>query len=151
MSIIKILFADNDKDDFILFRDALNETKIPAEISNVNDGEHLMEVLKSSSTLPDILFLDLNMPRKNGLECLIEIKLLKNCKQLPIIIFSTSYDQKMVDQLYKNGARYYVRKPAKFLDLKVAIQNVINLTINEKLNQPTRENCVIKSEPKSIL
>ena len=151
MSLIKILFADNDKDDFMLFRDALNETKIHAEISSVYDGEHLIEVLKNSSTLPDILFLDLNMPRKNGFECLIEIKLLKNCMQLPIIIFSTSYDQKMVEQLYKNGARYYVRKPAEFSDLKCTIQNAINLTINGKLKQPTMADFVIKGELKTII
>ncbi len=129
MRILKILFADNDKDDCMLFKDAVQELSVSAEILNVYDGEQLMYALNNATILPDILFLDLNMPRKNGFECLIEIKLLSKYDQLPIIIFSTSYEQNMVNLLYKNGASYYIRKPAEFSELKKVIHEVVKLTI----------------------
>jgi DNA-binding response OmpR family regulator len=124
---------------------------LPAEIFNVHDGEQLMYELNNASTLPDILFLDLNMPRKNGLECLLEIKLLNKYDLLPIIIFSTSYEQSMVNLLYKNGANYYVRKPAEFSELKSVIQEVISLTIKGNISQPAKENFVLRGQLRNTL
>jgi len=76
---LNILLADDDIDDCIFFKEALEEFTIPSNLTTVNDGEQLMQILTDETNqLPNILFLDINMPRKNGFECLSEIKLNKN-------------------------------------------------------------------------
>ena len=87
---VNILLADDDSDDCLFFKDVLDELNLPTLLTTVHNGEQLMEVLLKSTELPDILFLDLNMPRKNGFECLSAIKQTKKLNQVPVIIFSTS-------------------------------------------------------------
>ena len=94
--------------------------------------------------LPDVLFLDLNMPRKNGFECLLEIKLNKTLKQLPVIVFSTALEQEGVNQLFKNGAQHFIRKPPEFSKLQKVIQRAITLIMRENILQPLRETFVIE-------
>jgi len=98
-----LLLADDDEDDCDFFKEALDELHLPTSLVTVNDGVQLMDFLseKSVENLPDILFLDLNMPRKNGLECLREIKQNEAYKNLPVIIFSTSLDRDIVDLVYE--------------------------------------------------
>ena len=82
-----LLLADDDEDDRIFFNEALQELPIDTSLNTVNDGQQLMNLLTSiSTTLPDIIFLDLNMPLKTGYECLKEIKLNEKLKCLPVII-----------------------------------------------------------------
>ncbi len=83
------------------------------------------------------------MPRKNGFECLSETKLDKKLKQLPVIIFSTSHGEEVVNLLYKNGAQYFMRKPADFLQLKKVIQHALTLIAQENISKPTRKNFVL--------
>lgn len=125
---LHILLADDDKDDRFLFQEALSELPISTELKTVHDGEQLMNYLnENAKNLPDVLFLDLNMPRKNGFECLSEIKITDELKHLPVIMFSTSYprdmhyEQDMINMLYKIGAHDYIRKPANFGELKEVI------------------------------
>ncbi len=122
---LHILLADDDKDDRFFFKDALSKLSIPNKFTSVDDGEQLMSYLtKNSHTLPDVLFLDLNMPRKNGAECLTEIKLNKKLQHLPVIIYSTSLHETIADELYENGAHYYVRK-GDLVELKKTLQRVL--------------------------
>ena len=133
---LNILLADDDMDDCIFFTEALQELEVKARIKTVFNGEQLMLLLRDdASLLPDILFLDLNMPRKNGVACLQEIKQDPKLKELPIIILSTSIDKKMADQLYSSGAHHYISKPANFSELKKLIQQAISLTCYHKRNQ----------------
>jgi CheY-like chemotaxis protein len=88
---INILLADDDKADCLLFKDALEELPINAFLTIVENGEQVIEVLTNAkNNLPDVLFLDLNMPRKNGFATLGEIKRNSELYKLPIVIFSTS-------------------------------------------------------------
>jgi CheY-like chemotaxis protein len=123
-----ILLADDDKDDGILFQEILDEIPLSTQLTTVYNGEQLMKLLNEKEPLPDILFLDLNMPRKNGLECLKEIRLTEKLKGLPVIIFSTSYESEIVNRLYKNGAQYYIRKPTDFTQFKKVIYQALILT-----------------------
>ena len=93
--------------------------------------------------LPHILFLDLNMPRKNGFECLSEIRQNNKLKDLPVVIFSTSFEQEVVNLLYKNGAHYFIRKPSVFLQFKEIILHALLLILDKNVSQPTRENFVL--------
>lgn len=148
---LSILLADDDKDDRFFFSMALEALTVPTQFAIVMDGEKLMAYLdENSHQLPDVLFLDLNMPRKNGFECLSEIKINKKLKQLPVIIYSTSFEQDVVNLLYKNGAQYYIRKPAEFSQLKKLIQQTVALLTRDlpagktgNILQPTIENFVL--------
>ena len=96
-----------------------------------------------ANKLPDILFLDLNMPRKTGHECLLEIKLNDYLKELPVIIYSTSLNSDIVNSLYESGANYYVRKPGDFSELKKVIFEVLTITSQNDPQQRSKEKFVI--------
>jgi CheY-like chemotaxis protein len=141
---LNLLLADDDTDDCVFFNDALGKLSLSTHLTAVHDGEQLMQVLtKEATELPHVLFLDLNMPRKNGFECLLEIKLNEKLKHLPVIIFSTSLEQEVVNLLYKNGAQYFIRKPSEFSQLEKIIQQALTLTAQENISQPTREKFVL--------
>ncbi|MES2379422.1 MAG: response regulator [Bacteroidota bacterium] len=143
---ISILLADDDRDDCLLFKEALEELPIQTVLTTVHDGEQLMQILtKNTDKLFHILFLDLNMPRKNGFTCLKEIKDNDLLKLLPVIIFSTSYDEHIADLLYKEGATHYICKPAHFSELKKVIQQVLTLVTENNSLQPSKKNLFLIS------
>lgn len=110
----------------------------------MHDGEQVMEFLiNKGDEFPDVLFLDLNMPRKNGFECLSEIKSNSKLVHLPVIVFSTSFEQSVVNSLYENGAQYFIRKPAAFSQFKNIILKSLTLIAQGNISQPTRENFVL--------
>ena len=143
---VNILLADDDGDDCLLFKDALNELAIRATLTTVHNGEQLMELLLNSHELPDILFLDLNMPRKNGFECLSEIKQNEKLKQLPVIIFSTSFEPDIVSLLHKNGAQHYICKPNEYWILLKVIHQVVTITPRLNFHQPSIDDFVLSPE-----
>lgn len=141
----KLLLADDDLDDRLFFEDAVEELFTSYKLSTVTDGVELMELLSDDSEqLPDILFLDINMPRKNGCECLAEIKANDILKDIPVVIFSTSLDMEIVNKLYENGAHYYIRKPGDFNVLKKVIYQATVLLKEDNINQPERNNFIIQ-------
>ena len=140
-----LLLADDDIDDCIFFEDALKELPISATLSTVNNGIQLMNyLLAKSDNLPDVLFLDLNMPRKSGIECLTEIKMIDKLKDLPVIISSTSFNTEVVDLFYQKGAHYYIRKPGEYEKLRKVILEAVTLTSQNKLTQPTRDKFILE-------
>jgi CheY-like chemotaxis protein len=142
----KLLLADDDMDDCIFFKEALEELSPDSTLVTVKDGVELMQFLTApSGDLPDTVFLDLNMPRKTGYECLSEIKLIPGLKHLPVIVFSTSFNPEMLKMLYENGAHYYLRKPGEFSMLKELIQKSLNLVSSHNKKQPPIENFVLFS------
>lgn len=141
-----LLLADDDDDDCDFFKEALDEIPVTANLSMVHDGVQLMERLENTTlnNLPDVVFLDLNMPRKNGLECLAEIKANQKLQNLPVIIFSTSLDSEIVDNLYKKGASYYIRKPGDFSKLKKVIEKALTTASENQFKQPERANFILQ-------
>ncbi len=141
---MNILLADDDADDCFFFKEALAGCPQTTNLKTVPDGEQLMHLLINEKyELPDVLFLDLNMPRKNGFECLSEIKLNNKLKKLSVVIFSTSFEQEVVNQLYQNGAQYFIRKPSEFSQFKIIIQQTLVRIMQVNNLQPLRENFVI--------
>lgn len=126
---LNILLADDDTDDCLFFKEAVS-TFIPSKnFSAVHDGEQLMQLLTDETgKLPDVLFLDLNMPRKNGFECLTEIKQNNKLKKLPVVIFSTSKAYDSINVLFKTGADVYIRKPSNFEQLVQLIKYALPMT-----------------------
>lgn len=127
---LKILLADDDKDDRLLFSMALEELAIPSKLETFVDGEKLMDYLfENNDQLPDIIFLDINMPRKSGIECLSEIKQNKKLKELPVIVVSTSNSRDLIDKVFKRGADVYIQKPSDFLKLKQVIFHALSIAV----------------------
>lgn len=123
---IHVLLADDDEDDRLFFSDAFEELKINTVVKTVNDGVELMKyLLHNPNMIPHILFLDLNMPFKTGLECLAEIKSQAHLKDMAIAIYSTSASEKEIEETFVQGANVYIKKPGDFGTLKKVLGEVI--------------------------
>ena len=95
---LHILLADDDEDDRLIFREAINEVKVKTKLTVVNDGVQLMDYLQQTEDeLPHIVFLDLNMPRKGGIECLRDIRNDPKLSNLSIAIYSTSASEEDIE------------------------------------------------------
>ena len=116
---LHILLADDDDDDRLSFKDAFEELKVKTVVTMVNDGVELMDFLQNPGIdLPHIVFLDLNMPRKSGMQCLKEIRSNHKLKELSIAVYSTSALEKDIEETFINGANIYIKKPNDFEVLK---------------------------------
>jgi CheY-like chemotaxis protein len=141
--LLNLVLADDDKDDRFFFEKILKELPIQTRLSTVDDGEKLMQYLaENHKKLPDVLFLDLNMPRKNGSECLEQIKADKRLKDLPVIIYSTSLHDDVADLLYEKGAHYYIQK-ADIIELKKVVHYALRLILEKKFERPGRDKFII--------
>lgn len=110
MSVKRVLIVDDDEDDRIFFQDALIEVDPAVKCEIANNGQEALVKL-SSTPYPELIFMDLNMPIMNGFACLTEIKNRETIKDIPIIILTTTSDQKTVKQSYALGASVYFKKP----------------------------------------
>ncbi len=123
-----VLLADDDEDDRLFFKDALDSLKVETEVHAIADGEKLMEYLEDEmNDLPHILFLDLNMPCKNGFECLDLIRISERLKNLTVAIYSTSSDDRDIETAFVKGANVYIKKPSDFETLKKTLAEVLNV------------------------
>lgn len=126
--IKNIILADDDADDCEFFEEALKEVSSETELTITRDGVELMNTLYEIVTEPpppDMIFLDLNMPRKNGFECLTEIRETPRWKNIPVVIFSTSANVDTIERAYSLGANCYIRKPGSHQLLKRAIETAL--------------------------
>ncbi|MBA3648545.1 MAG: response regulator [Chitinophagales bacterium] len=124
-----ILIVDDDSDDQELFTEAVDEVNPEIKCISAVNGQDALEFLREQDgKLPDFIFLDLNMPRLNGKQCLAEIKRSKRFRNIPVIIYTTSKLDEDVKETKKLGAAYFLTKPSKFSDLK----NAISFLVNEK-------------------
>jgi CheY-like chemotaxis protein len=122
---ITILMADDDEDDRMLAREALEECRLANNLHFVEDGEELMDYLchrgqysiSANSPRPGLILLDLNMPRKDGREALQEIKADPDLRQIPIVILTTSQAEEDIYRTYDLGANSYITKPVTFESL----------------------------------
>lgn len=123
-----ILLADDDEDDRAFFSEAITELKMDNKLTLFEDGKGLMDyLLHPDIKLPHILFLDLNMPGKTGLDCLKEIRANNRFKDVSVAIYSTSSSEKDIEDTFIEGANIYIKKPNDFSMLKKVIKEVINM------------------------
>ena len=142
---IYIILADDDPDDRDFFSDAFEELKIKTKVSLFNDGQQLMNyLLKPDSYLPHILFLDLNMPFKSGIECLNEIKGIDRLKDIAIAIYSTSASDEDIENTFINGANIYIKKPSEFETLKKILGNVVTTNWQYQTSGLNKDNFLLK-------
>lgn len=128
--MLEIILADDDSDDCHFFKKALEELSVSASLKTFHDGEHLMDYLQEKDRhLPSVIFLDINMPRKNGVECLSEIKQNKHLSEIPIVMFSTSNEWDIINMLFQSGAHVYIHKPKDFSQLKQVIYHALPIAL----------------------
>lgn len=142
---ITITLADDDEDDRLFFTDAFDELKINTNVTTCNDGIELMEYLKNPETiLPNILFLDLNMPRKNGFECLLDIKKDNRFDDIAIAIYSTSSSEEDIENTFVHGANIYIKKPSDFNSLKKVLSEVVTINWQYHTSGLNKENFLMR-------
>jgi len=125
---MNIVLVDDDEDDRILFKEVIEEIPIRTKLSLFNDGQELMDYLiLSNEQLPDLIFLDLNMPIKNGLQCLKEIRDNPDLNHIVIAIYSTSSSDKDIEDTLVNGANIYITKPTNLMKLKQVVKKVLQI------------------------
>lgn len=107
-----ILLGDDDDDDANLFREAISELPGKFAFYHVKDGEEVLQFLEEK--MVDLLFLDLNMPNLNGIDCLKQIRANRFLHQLPVIIYSTSNNMVYIENCFREGASRYIVKPYSY-------------------------------------
>ena len=136
-----VLMADDDKDHALLFERIILKEFPSMKVSYVSDGAQLMQYLHLHPV--DILFLDLNMPCKNGYECLREIKKESGLNDLPIVVYSASANLNDIQKSFLNNADFYLVKPFITEHLKTAIKMI--LSVDWKNDPPIRRHYFINN------
>tara|TARA_R110000868_G_scaffold28633_2_gene107199 strand:+ start:55327 stop:55773 length:447 start_codon:yes stop_codon:yes gene_type:complete len=142
---LNIALADDDEDDRFLFKDAIEEIKIKTKLSLFTNGKELMDYLiLPHIILPEVVFLDLNMPIKNGMQCLKEIRENAKLNDLSVAIYSTSSSEKDIEDTFIHGANIYINKPNSFGDLKAVIEKVLQLNWQYQTSALNRDNFLLR-------
>ena len=126
VKVKQVLLADDDQDDIDLFKEAVEGLEEQVEITVAKNGEQAIAILKSDEMDPDLVFLDINMPLKNGFECMEEIQSLSNEDDIPVILLSTHQNDELVKRAKALGAAGYIKKATSFLKYKTTIHDVLS-------------------------
>lgn len=123
----RFFIVDDDSDDQDLFIEAVNEVDSTIECVSASNCEEALDLLKNRKiSLPDMIFLDLNMPRLNGKQCLVELKREAHLRHIPVIIYSTSSEKRDIEETSRLGAAHFLTKPNKFEELCKALTFVVS-------------------------
>lgn len=143
--ILNVALADDDEDDRLFFQEAIEDIAIKTKLSLLNDGKELMDYLNLPNTiLPNLVFLDLNMPIKNGMQCLKEIRSNPALNKICIAIYSTSSSEKDIEETFVNGANIYLNKPNSFSKLREAIEKVLQINWQYHTSNLNRDNFLLR-------
>jgi len=126
MNGMRIYLAEDDQDDINFFGEALGEVSDASTLEVFGDGHDLLEHLKNGETLPEIIFLDINMPVMNGLECLKRIRENSRFDHIPVIMLTTTSARATIELAYNDGANLFVKKPYNYRDPRAMIQFVVS-------------------------
>lgn len=129
-TIINIILAEDDIDDQNIFQIALQEIDSSIQTQFVSNGKELLKLLESAKT-PDLIFLDLEMPYKNGLECLLAIKDDPLLEKIPVVVFSSTTKPSNIQTAYEMGAHLFFIKPPIYSDYLSSLKAIFNLNWNE--------------------
>lgn len=132
---MNVLLIEDDAIEVMKLERAISKLGVDHQLIKARDGEEALQLLQSGSSLPDIVFLDLNMPRINGIDFLKELKADERLKFLPTIILTTSANRKDMLECYNIGVAGYLIKPLKYDDyvnkIKIALEY---WSVNELIN-----------------
>ncbi|MEJ7644178.1 MAG: response regulator [Chryseolinea sp.] len=127
MNYQTILLVDDDEEDQEIFQDALKEIDPLILCSFANDGEEAMSLLGGAAVVkPDLMFIDMNMPKLNGKQVLRELKSSGSLEDIPVVMYSTFFGPKDIDEINSLGAVHYLVKATKFSDLCDALREILS-------------------------
>ncbi|MBK9731779.1 MAG: response regulator [Chitinophagaceae bacterium] len=142
---LHIFLADDDEDDRVLFKEAIESIHPNFQLTTFMSGQDLINFLSHfENPPPDLIFLDINMPCKNGKVCLKEIRSIHKFEQVPIIMFTTSSNEKDIQETFSYGANKYVLKSDFFEDEKAIFKELFAQYEKGSLIHPTREKFLLK-------
>ena len=136
-----ILLAEDDIDDTEIFTMAMSELKIPYVMRRAENGDVLFVLLKER--VPYILFLDIHMPCRDGLSCIVEIRKNRAYDKLPVIMYTSHLSQKIIEESYRNGANLYLTKTAVFADLVKNLKKIFAIDWKNYLHFPPQDQFVL--------
>ncbi len=127
-----ILMADDDADDVLVVESAINESKCEIDFRSVKDGDEAIDYLlgngpfkdRESAPRPSLILLDLNMPRKDGLQTLREIRNNPEIRTIPVVILTTSRDKELMLRIYRLGGSAFISKPSVYKDMVKAMDRL---------------------------
>jgi len=136
---VKILLAEDDKDDQELFIDAVDAADVPSVVTAVENGQELVDTLRDKSQPdPDIIFIDINMPVKGGKQALEEIKGDRELRDIPAVMLSTWDHPADIEDTFDKGADLYVQKPNSFAGFVLLLKKVFFLHWTKALLSPVK-------------
>ena len=135
MKEIHILLVEDNEGDILLTTEALEEGRIINKVSVVKDGKQAIDFLNQKeafheASLPNLILLDINLPKKNGHEVLKYIKASKNFRHIPIIMLTTSSSESDIIQAYNHYANCFITKPVDVNEFMTAVAKIENFWIN---------------------
>ena len=139
-----VLLAEDDNDDYYIFSLAIEQIPFTVLLTRAENGELLMKLLDEKT--PDILFLDMLMPCKDGHQCLKEIRSNKKYDSLPIIVYSSLKDLKNIELCYREGSNLYAIKPNSFEELKTVLERILSIDWKKVLYFPKRSDFVLNPQ-----
>jgi len=126
LQVSKVLMIDDDEDDCMVFKMALAETDRDVKFIYLNGCDGMEATIQQTN--PDLIFLDINLPRVNGIECLEQIKQSPNSEKIPVVMYSSSELPKDLTAAFEKGAALYFRKPNNITDLIAALKDILQMT-----------------------
>jgi len=137
-----IFYTDDDEDDLSIFADAVESLPKKIQLQTYNGGDKLLKAIHNPPPTPHLVFLDLNMPGKNGLDVLLELRNSETNNDIPVIIFSTSNEPAIIEKCRLLGANYFISKPVLMRDIIKSIEYALEVDWSEFV--PERHNFVHK-------
>jgi CheY-like chemotaxis protein len=136
-----VLMAEDDDEDFYIFSLAIKELTIKVVLTRAENGDILLQLLDEKN--PDIVFLDLLMPCKDGRTCLKEIRSNKKYDTIPIVVYSSLSDLKSIEFCYREGSNLYAIKPSTLNELKTVLEKIFSIDWKKMLYFPPRSKFVV--------
>jgi len=144
-ALLNISLADDDEDDRLFFKEVIDDVKMETTLTLFNNGQELMDyLLKPDLILPNLIFLDLNMPIKNGMQCLREIRGSEKFKDVIVAIYSTSSSENDIEDTFVEGANIYINKPNNFKKLTEVIEKVLQINWQYQTSNLNKENFLFR-------
>ena len=136
-----ILLAEDDNDDVLIFEMAMKQMDFPYLMRHADNGDVLFLLLKEK--VPYILFLDIHMPCKDGVACIVEIRKNKEYDNLPVIMYTSNMSNKIVEECFRNGANLYMTKTSTINSLVDKLKKVFAIDWNDYLHYPPQNQFVL--------
>ena len=143
--LFNIVLVDDDEDDRFLFSEAFEELKVATELLLFKNGQEFIDYLDSGlQRIPKLIFLDLNMPIKNGMECLKYMRKNELFNDIFVAIYSTSSSEKDIEETFLNGANIYIQKPNNYANLTKVIDRAVRVCLQYGTSALDSSNFLLK-------